>query len=245
MATFEQQLGPQQISVTGVPETSHFARVLVAADYRMKRVSMGFEPSPVKGLPSFMSMINASHGTQNLLPRFWLQPEYQDLLRDSDGLAWEIPGGTVRAMAETDFFDANGVRHPTGKADATSQRWAEKMTAAYDELAMADPVFGQLRNCMDLAVVGALIVRQNLPAKAGCPMPLLLGSDGVPTATLEAPKQVAPQATLVRMGRKTAIAAGGVQIDPWAVVERSQVSEAPKAVRAKSTSQDRTAWWWD
>jgi len=30
------------------------------------------------------------------------------------------------------------------------------MTQHYPELALAEPVFGELRNCMELAVVGAL-----------------------------------------------------------------------------------------
>ena len=43
--------------VNGVPADSHFARVLVAADYRMKRLAMNFDPSPVNGLPSYLHMI--------------------------------------------------------------------------------------------------------------------------------------------------------------------------------------------
>ena len=244
-AVMEEQLGPQQISVTGVPETSHFARVLVAADYRMKRVSMGFEPSPVRELPSFMSMINASHASRNLLPRFWLEPEYEPLVRDPDGLAWEVRGGTVRAMAETDFFDAHGIKHPTGKTDPVSQRWADKMTKCYDQLALADPTFGQLRNCMDLAVVAALVVKENLTGKANNRLPLLLGSDGVPTAKLDAPRRVASKAAPVSLGRRMAVAAGGVQINPWSIVERSQAGEGPIAVHRQSASKQRTAWWWD
>jgi hypothetical protein len=73
----------------------------------------------------------------------------------------------------------------------------------------------------------------------------LLGSDGVPAAKLDAPKQVASKATLVRLGRRTAIAAGGVQINPWSVVERSQVGDGLKAVHNQSASNERTTWWWD
>jgi hypothetical protein len=52
-AEIEEAVGPQQITVSGVPDTSHFARTMVAADFRMKRLAMDFEPSPVKGMPSF------------------------------------------------------------------------------------------------------------------------------------------------------------------------------------------------
>jgi len=36
----EEAVGLQTVSVTGVPATSHFARVIVAADFRMKRLAM-------------------------------------------------------------------------------------------------------------------------------------------------------------------------------------------------------------
>ncbi len=40
-AAMEQNLGPQKVTIHGVPETSHFAQVMVAADYHMKRVLAG------------------------------------------------------------------------------------------------------------------------------------------------------------------------------------------------------------
>ncbi len=244
-AAYEQQLGPQQISITGVPEDSRFARVMVAADYRMKRVSLAFDPSPVPGLPSFLAMIRPAMGGGNAMPRFWLQPESQGLVRDDGGLAWELRGSTVRAMAETDFYDANGIAHPTGQSDAISRKWAQIMTKRYDDLAQADPVFADLRNCMDVAVVAALVVKENLPGKVNHRFPSLLGRDGMPTMKVSAPKQVGTQASLVRKERSWIIAAGGVQMNPWSAVEQSEVKSELAAVRGKSTAQDRTAWWWD
>ncbi|MGH7994128.1 MAG: heavy metal translocating P-type ATPase, partial [Limisphaerales bacterium] len=44
------ELGPQSIRFGGVPPESRFAHVLLGADYRMKRLGMNFDPSPVKGL---------------------------------------------------------------------------------------------------------------------------------------------------------------------------------------------------
>ena len=38
--------------ITGVPADSHFARVMVAADYLMKRLAMGLEPSPTAAMRS-------------------------------------------------------------------------------------------------------------------------------------------------------------------------------------------------
>lgn len=241
----QEQLGPQVISVQGVPQTSRFARVMVAADYRMKRISMGLEASPVRGLPAFTEMARAGgHGMQNTLPRWWLEPVYKPVARDPDGLAWELRPATVKAMTENDFFDANGVVHQTGKSDVVSQRWADMMTTRYDELSMADPVFAELRNCMDLAVVTALIAKENLTAKAGNPLSMLTG-DRLAASVWPAPKQVDSKSALVKKGKKTMIVSGGVQINPWQAVEKAQPSDKPAEVRTTAVSKSQTAWWWD
>ena len=56
----EKALGRQAVTATGVPATSHFASVLVAADYRMKRMAMKFERAPVSGMPSFLDMFKST-----------------------------------------------------------------------------------------------------------------------------------------------------------------------------------------
>ena len=45
------------------------------------------------------------------------------------------------------------------------------MTSHYDELAVAAPVFGDLRNCMTLAMVEALVAHERLIDKAGSAVP--------------------------------------------------------------------------
>ncbi len=245
-AGIEQQLGPQSIAVTGVPDTSHFATVLVAADYRMKRISMGLDPAPIPNFPGFMDLMRGGGmGMQNMLPRWWLTPNYQPLLRDVDGLAWQLRGGSVKAMCESDYLDSAGVRHQGGKAGAPFQRWADLMTQRYNELALADPIFGQLRNCMDLSVVAALIAQQMATDKINCDLPFLSGDTALPTARLNAPRQVDSNASLVHATRKWMIAAGGVSINPWAIIKSVDQDKELAEVRTKMTSVNATAWWWD
>jgi len=246
-AAMEQQLGPQRITVHGVPDNTHFARVMVAADYRMKRISMGLEPSPVRGLPSYPEMVKGGgHGLSNMLPRWWLQPDYQPLLRDDAGLAWEIRGASVRCMTENDFLDANGQPRPSGRTDPVTQRWADLMTTHYRDLAQAEPVFAQLQGCMDLAIVSALIVKHRLMSKAGYDFPLLSGAtEGLSTLKIDAPKQVATNATLARKGKRTMITAGGVQMNPWSVIDKAEKSSQVATMHAKAAAPSQTAWWWD
>ena len=51
-----------------------------------------------------------------LSPRFWLEPKYEALLRDGDGLAFELRGSGVKAMTEEDFIAASGKRAAQQKA---------------------------------------------------------------------------------------------------------------------------------
>jgi hypothetical protein len=248
-AGIEQVLGLQQITVSGVPAGSHFARVLVAADYRMKRIAMNFEPAPVRGLPSFLHMMTATgKGMSNMLPRWWLEPKYDSLLRDAAGLAWELRGASVKAMTEEDFLEANGNRTHTGKANPVAQKWADNMTQKYEQLAVAEPVFGELQNCMDLAIVGALIVKERLLEKAGHELPVLTSTSAteVQPAEFFAPKTVPSQASVLKKGTNWVISAsGGVLLNSWAIAAKTQQGDAPAQVRAKAGPGTAKNFWWN
>lgn len=237
-------LGMQKISVHGVPETSHFARVLVAADYRMKRLAMRFEPSPVYGLVSYLQMVKPSRMFHT--PRFWLEPKYEALVRDADGLAFELQGSGVKAMTEEDHVAASGIIQHSGKAGAAARKWAEMMTQKYPELAVADPIFGQLQNCMDLAVVGALVAKERLVEKAGHSLPTLMNSPTLKPEAFNSPKQVESKASVMKKGRGWMISAsGGVAIYSWALADKAKISDKIDSVRAKAVAAEGGDWWWN
>ena len=71
------------------------------------------------------------------------------------------------------------------------------MTANYEELSQQDAIFGQLRNCIDMAVLAALISKENLAEKSGWNMSLLV-SDELPVEAYHAPQQVDSQASALR-----------------------------------------------
>ena len=56
-------------------------------------------------------------------------------------------------------------RRSANKPNPVAEKWAENMTDQFAALASAEPVFGELRNCMELAIVGALLVKERLPEK--------------------------------------------------------------------------------
>lgn len=242
MATMEEALGPQIVTVTGIPQTSHFARTLVAADFRMKRLAMGFDSSPVGGMPSFMEMLSSSRGSTSATPRWWLAPLYEPLARDAAGLAWELRGQGVQCLTEEDHFNAAGRRQSSSKAGPTATTWANKFTERFNELADHDSSFGALRNAMDLAVVAALIDKQGLLDKAGLQLPGLM--QAFPLSEYYAPRQVNSKANFVRRRSDFVVSAsGGVQLLPWKVADEIEEVAEVGDVRAQLAAPSGN-WTW-
>ncbi len=241
----EEVAGQRNVILKGVPTSSHFARVLLAADYRMKRIAMGFDESPIRQLPSYLQMVKTTGRTpRNMFPRWWLEPRYEAIVGDADGLAYEIQGGSVKCMTEDQMLDAQGRRSASGKTDPRTEKWAQLMTTHYDELAAKDSIFGQLRNCMDLAVLAALIERENLTAKAGWSMPLLMDAS-LPVEEYHAPQHVDSMATAVnKKGAWVLSISGGVFINPWAPLEQAKAGPQLAPLRAEAAAPGKQ-WWWN
>lgn len=217
-ATFramEEALGPQTVTVGGVPADSRFARVLVAADYRMKRIGMGLEESGVDGLPSYLALVPAG-SRASTLPRFWLEAKYEPIARDPDELAWRIDGRRMMCLTESDVAARDGMRRGAAGKDQAAEKWCAAMTAHYDDLAAKQPVFAELTNCVDLAVVAALIHGRQLASRANFDLGLLLDPARLPLPTYEVPTSVPTVASGLKKGTTWVLSAsGGVQFQPW------------------------------
>lgn len=243
LPAIEKAMGAQQIKLTGIPHDSHFARVLVAADYRMKRIAMHLEQSPLRELPSFLSMMkNSRTKVTNMMPRWWMACDYEPMARTDDGMGWEIRGPGVKVMTELDFVAEDGSRESTGRKLGLAQKWADRMTENYEELSAKSPIFGQLRNAMDLCVVAAVIDKHDLAEAAGCDLSALIDSSSV-LGRWHAPKTVSTQCSVTKRGRDYLItASGGVQIESWQVADRAEVDVKLSTVYTKAA--ESTGTWW-
>ena len=249
VARLEKAAGPQQITLTGVPAGSHFAHVLVAADFLMKRLGMNLEAAPVEGLPSYMELLQADSGPppKGAMPRWWMAPRYDPLARDEAGLAWQLRGPGVQTLSEEGRLGRGGQAVATpAKKDSPTARWAAAMTARYEALAAELPVFAELRNCMDLAVIGALFAKEDLPGRAGCDLGLLMDAKRLAVAEYHVPKAIDSRASLVRKDRQWIISvSGGVEIDSWSVLDSPAVEPSLADARKRSAAGDGLRWWWD
>ena len=232
----EEALGPQQITVGGVPADTHFAQVLVAADYRMKRIGMGLEPSGLTKLPSYLSMIPPGQ-TATTLPRFWLEAQYSPIARDPDELGWKLTGRKMVCLTETDLLAQEGMLRGRGRTDKNAARWCEQMTASYNDLASSKPVFSELLNCVDLGVVAALIESRQLATRAGLDLSLLdRRFSRSASRKYQIPTQVPTVAHGMKRGTRWVLSAsGGVQFQPWAFLEEVVEAEDVESERITCT----------
>lgn len=241
----EQAMGPNNITLTGIPKDSRYAHILVSADYRMKRLSMGLEQTP-EYLPSLLAMAQQKDAQFRMAPRFWMECSYDAIGVSDDGRVHQLKGQGVKCLTEESHFDKDGNRTRAGKANKLAQKWADSMTANYERLSQDEPVFRELRNLMDLSVVAALIERDQLTEKVGLDIPAIKGETMVSTPRYPAPQQVPAQCSFVRLSRSWLVtASGGVDVNVFAVLDQTQRDPKLGELAVAVTKRTADRWWWN
>jgi hypothetical protein len=120
------------------------------------------------------------------------------------------------------------------------------MTAEYDRLALVEPVFGQLRGCMDLALVTAILASGDLVAQVGLELPMLLDDSRLQLAAHRVPKTVASHASALNIGRTWVVSvSSGVDLDVPRVVNGAEVKAEVREARMDASPNPTNSWWWD
>jgi hypothetical protein len=260
-------LGQQDVEVFGIAPDSHLASVLVEADYRMKLVGMGIEPS-IPEVPSYLDRVELlPDGSAPPLDvaRWWFTLNYEQLQTDEQRLVYAFTGTGVKVQAETELVNARGERIHTGKAVGPTKAFAEDFTRHFDKLARKYPIYSQLRGAFDLALVAAIVEREQLIERSGWePTFFAAETSGEALRYRAATAAVAKQVDSVmnhrviraRRGNKTSVhtligVSGGVHCDFGSWLEsadktRARSLEQPgtlKELTRSAPSDDR--WWWD
>lgn len=246
--SMKQAFGPQLIKLTGISETSRYARTMVAADYQMKRIGMGLAPSQIEGLPSYIVIARNQRHSGEANPRWWMACNYDALTHDDEKLAWRISGQGVKTLTENNLLGAAGEKNSIEpKTDRSAQAWADMMTARFDQLSTAQPVFGDLRNCLDMSVICTLIVQERLAERAGCDLSLLVSSTSpIELESLPIPKMVDPECSFIRGAAGWVVtASGGVDVNAFEVVQSQNLDNSLAESRSNSKSTSDSGWWWN
>ena len=248
-AGMRESLGPASIRVFGISSKTHMARVLVEADYRMKRIGIGLEPPPIRKMVTFVGALRRPQ--HQVLQRWWFTPNYECLRVSDDRLAIELVGEGVQLQGEDKLIGADGSlamsRAAPGRA---SEQFTRGFTTKYAEIAAASPVFTQMRNMIDLLVAAAFLRHDDLYRRAGWTFGSFADEERLPVETLDIPRQVEPAIHALWKGnRLIAPAGGGVSIRPAAALREDQLLQDHDGQLSKLRQQIQAVrperWWWD
>ncbi|MFN9437999.1 MAG: DUF1598 domain-containing protein [Planctomycetota bacterium] len=165
-SNMRQALGYQKVTIRGVPSDTHFAQVLVEADYRMKLIGIGLE-DPVIQLKSWIQRSSGSGSTESL-QRWFFEADYSKVATNEEGTALHLQGQGVKLSGEREFVSKNGQRTRSGsQGDTASRGFTQEFTQKFENLGEVIPVFGELRNLFDMAIAAAFIQDRDLYSKAG------------------------------------------------------------------------------
>jgi hypothetical protein len=223
MKALKEAMGPQQVGMFGAPRDSRLAFVTIAADYKLKRLILSLEPMPVAGIGS---PVDNSRPAGN---RFWFSVNYAPLLVSAEGDAYELRGPRLTVQAGAFSFDPKG-------ATETAKTFAKNFAAKIPQLATVVPIFADLQNVADLSVVAALIRKDRLEYKAGADFSWILSEQNYKTAVVPTPTTAE---TLVNYTNGSLVA-GGVTINPMAVVEGERERDGKGELKGLRTRPGET-----
>ena len=245
------RLGLQIVTIQGVPPKSHFAQVLVEADYRMKLIGIGLERPPVK-MVSYVEKARLGDVARNAMQRWFFVPDYQCVRESEDGLAMELVGDGVKLIGEDEMVTSSGERkQAAGRGNRASHAFVTGFTKKYPELAERSPVYAELRNLIDLAVAAAYIQKQDLYARADWDMPFLGSEKAFPVEVYDVPKTVESAVNTIGKGNTIGFPiGGGVEIRATEALhpENLLTDKQEKVAKLHKELKPDLAegrWWWD
>ena len=244
LAGIQTTLGRQDIEVFGIDPATNAARVLVEADHHMKQVGLG-EAEGVEGLKSYMDRV-AELPERNPLSvlRWWFSLGEHPVVMSHDGLAMRFLGNSVRVLSENELLTLRGERIHTGLSDEPTRGFADEFTASFDHLSIKYPVYGELRNLFDLALVAMLIERSGLWS-SGSQSALFLDAERLPLPRQRVATEVDTLLAhrLLPGGEVLAAVSGGVWAEPKGASAGPRASE--RFVRPALPEPQPGVWWWD
>ena len=249
VTTMRQALGPQQIRIDGVSPGSHFAQVMVEADYRMKLIGIGLERPPVK-MSTWIDLASSGSVASNALQRWYFMPNYQCVRISEDDLGIELVGRGVKLVGADEAVLPDGRRMSATRSDRATKYFTDAFTAKYPEIAARSPVFAQLRTLIDLSVAAAYLQEHDGYGRTGWAAETLRDEAVYPIGRFQAPTQVEPAINAVWRGsRLLTPIGGGVSLQPRMALDPPNLlmDENGAVARTRNAGLDLPAdrWWWD
>ena len=217
----------------------------------MKLIGIGLEKPPVK-IVSYVSKANPATVSRNAMERWYFVPNYESVRMSDDGLAVELVGDGVKLVGANELVQQNGTRVEAKSGNRASKVFTQSFTRLYPQLAQRSPVYGQLRNLIDMAIMAAAIQENDFFGQTNWHMELFNDESQFSVEIHEAPQFVATAVNAIWKGRQLMTpVGGGVNIQPLMALASPNLLDdldgAVSATRESISLKDLPAdvWWWD
>ena len=246
-------LGLQDVEVHGIAPSSHVARVIVEADYHMKLVGMGLEPSVI-GVTNYLDSITAEGAPAKMdVLRWWFTLRENCIERNEAGNAFAFTSHSVQLQSENEMINERGERIHTGQSSDLNQQFADSFTTHFAALAAKYPLYAELENLFDLALVAALVRQEKLGQAVGWNPEWILDSNNYQPRRGEVPREVSSIVNhrVINQRKVVAGVSGGVSVNAYAAIRTARpladarALESDKDVSRPADDRRAARWWWD
>jgi len=183
---------PQGVRVKGVPRDSHFAAVMVQADYELKRLVDGSVTLQTPGVTSLVDRMMAAakedlaqgrdlRGPRNTMSRFWFFPGQGKYGLDGDTVT--LLACPVTLLTEEEYLSESGVAGK-GRPEPTARQFAEGFGAHYTAIAQEKPIYQELEGLFRFVTLAKLMKYQNVKVD------LCYFLDKFPVSPTQTPRQL-------------------------------------------------------
>jgi hypothetical protein len=236
---------PQDVRVLGLPFDSRFGRIMVDADYHMKRLVNGSDDLHIDGFKSLTKLRENERSASNQVDmnRFWFLPGDNSYVEDK-GIVL-IKNSDVRLETEEEFLSNTNKIQGRGHPDPLAKEFAETFTEKYAQIAQRNPIYKELEGLFRFVSLAQLLKYKNAPTKAGLNIDYLL--NGFPEKKTHVDRTLGGL-SYVGKGGYTQMTCGGVSIDigisakniSWDSTE--QLLEMKQTILATRPSIDTLFW---
>lgn len=159
---------PQDVIVYGVSSDTHFAKIMVEADYDLKNVVNGTEKmEKVTALTKrFLKKAETQVKTTGALSmplrvynRFWFNPGQPGLYRTDDSGTVILGKCPVVLRTEEEAVTPQGKLNGMSRPHPLAQKFADEFTGHYKDVARSKPVFRELESLYRFVAIADLLAQ--------------------------------------------------------------------------------------
>ena len=174
---------PQEVRVMGIPFNSHFAWVMVKADYDMKKIADGTHElnllwfSTLSDLQMEEAKKQYIHGhstasSNESMNRFWFYPGEFRFLEDINAVMIETC--KVKLLTEEEHLTSKGDISGTGRSNPIAEKFVNDFTYFYPEVAAQSSIYYELENLFRFVALAKIMKLKAPHEKVGLSLDYLL-----------------------------------------------------------------------